>query len=157
MSFFTPRIVSANTWENTMATLAGVLNRQKFVTEGTYIFTNWEPEFNWNGMTVTIPRVYKARIQTLGKISFISLQFGATLAAPLANTIGVNLPVTAPLLESGTSQCLAVRYSIGGTDEMGQAILNDGTNQLLLRRAPVANFTAAAIYVQLCQGFIEVA
>lgn len=103
-----PSILS--TWKSTLAVAFQGFRKPKFATEDTFEFIDFDPQVNFNGMTVTNP-VIMSRYLKLKNLLFFSIEIYATLAAPFAAVITITIPGT---LATSSSSLPITRAQSGG-------------------------------------------
>lgn len=149
---YSPNLPINSGWKSTIQNAFQVLRRIKFIVEDDFTFTDFDPQTDFSGMTVTNYLVNRARGIKIGSIFYFSINISATVAAPLASIIRVTLPYTA--FSSG-DQFGASQNLNAGTSEVGFYIIANGLNGLSFARPGYANFGAGATQVA-ANGFIEV-
>jgi len=157
--FFSPNYAVLKNWQQTVTVAFQQLRRIKFVVRETFSFGNYDPQVNWQGMTVSGVTVNRARYLKLYKIIFLSIDFTATLAAPLTNFITVVIPegINAPAAENGAIhlQGGAALVQDNGVTETGTYQIVGGSNLINFFRSATANFNVGVARVTL-NTFIEI-
>jgi hypothetical protein len=157
VSLFTPNYTLDSSWKATLNKVFQQMRRVKFVVEDTFSFGDFDPQTNWNGMTVTGYQVYRARYLKIYKLLWLSIDIRATLAAPFAGSVDVTIPYVIKGSDevSGAQQSLFVRISNASTNEPGMCVAVANTNILTFFRIPIAAFTAGSAILTY-NGFLEV-
>ena len=93
--FYQPNLTLGNAWRNTIQALFVQLRRIKFAVEETFSFGDFDPQVNWQAMTVTGPVVNRARYFKIFNLAFISLNISSTITvAGAVNFIQITVPFT---------------------------------------------------------------
>jgi len=115
-----------------------------------FSFGNFDPQINFNGMTVTNFNVVRARYLRIFKMFWFTFEATATLAAPFASTINIIIPNT------GKSTQIAVGYGQNaGTGELSVHQLLANANTVQIYRQAFGNYTAGVWYSRV-NGFYEI-
>lgn len=150
-----------NLAKDSMSTLANafqILRRIDFVTTDLFSWGAYNPNINFNGMAVTNLVIRRARYIKIMNMLWFSLDFSATLAAPLGNVITTSLPFVSPNTNPSLNQLQGggiMTNSGGGSFEAGFWWNSSGFGDANFSRTASANWGAGAARV-ICNGFIEV-
>lgn len=151
-----PNLKVLSDWRSSLNVAFSTLRRIPFLTEPVFQMGDFNPQTNFNGMTVTNYRVYRARYLKIYKFLWFSFEITATLAAPFAANVMITIPGTGYDPEqtfAGQSGGAQIRNA--GAYETGTWLLVGRTNVLQLNRPGWANFTAGASVFR-ANGFVEV-
>lgn len=154
MSLYTPNLKVLKDWRGSLNVAFSILRRVAFVIEDTFSFGDFNPQTNWQGMTVTNYQVYRARYLKIFKMMWVSLDIRGTVAAPLTTNVSVILPATGGGGEDSSQQSSANRLVDNSVNEVGFSALAKGSNEMYFYRAPIANFTAGPAIITF-NGFLE--
>lgn len=148
--FFSPN--TAN-----LKSLLLTLRRVPFVIEDTFTFGDFDPQLDFQGMTVTNLRVRRARFLKIWSFFWFSIDFSATLAAPLNTTIRITIPYTTK--SSGNP---SLSFNQGGGAVVVDSVGADGfwlsgsdTNIIAVFKDNTAIYGAGGARVSL-NGFLEI-
>lgn len=151
---FNPAILSS--WRTTLQVFFQQLRKVAFVVENTFSFGDFDPQIDWNGMTVTDVIIYRARYLKIWKLLFLSIDLKGTLAAPLADKYYLTLPPGNIIAGDRTVLQLIVSVSNTNNGEIGLIKLFGEQNKMECYRPLYAAYVAGAMRMR-AQGFIEVA
>lgn len=159
LGVLSPNFAVLGNWKTSLSVMFQALRRIPFVTEDAFTFSPFDPQIDWSGMTATSPSITTASYIKLGKIFAYSLDFQATLAAPLANTVYVTIPFTTPIVTlTGTATPQQHNYAtafVGGNNEVGFCFALSGANRIGFRRSTEIAYLAGVTRWR-ANGFFEV-
>lgn len=152
MSFYQPNLPILPDWKGTLTVAFAQLRRAVFVVEDSFTWNDFDPQINFNGMTVTNYNLLRSRILKLGKFVSISVHFTATLAAPLAAFFTLKLPYTAGTAGVAGTSAAGTPYQGGACTLLNSAVQEVGVwkiqqtgDTIFILRSPVANFGAGSL------------
>jgi len=152
---YSPNLPIGSAWKSTLTLAFQTLRRIKFIIESDFVFSDFNPQTNFNGMTVTNYDAARCRIFVLNKVAFVSINIVATLAAPFASSIVVSLPENI-VSSLGVSQRGATQIANAGVDEVGNWTISAESNQITFSRNPVGtNFSAGQANIRV-NTFFEI-
>lgn len=140
-------------WKTTLTVAFQQLRRIPFIIEDTFQFGDFDPQTNFNGMTISNYVLYGARYLKIKNLLWFHYDMTVTLAAPLAASIKIIIPGTASTeygIQSGYAQ-----IDNAVTGESDGWYLLPGTNEIVIFRTGVVNYTAVATRIKL-NGWVEV-
>lgn len=153
--FFSPNLPILSKWQETFKVAFQKLRRTNFVIDNTFEWQDFDPQIDYQGMTVTGVANRIARYVKINKCLYVSLSLQATLAAPLATVIYVTIPGTAPnntdgnTVQGGTP----LLYSAGAA-VLGRWFLFPGFNKLEI--APTAGAWGAGLMLIYLNTILEI-
>lgn len=140
--------------------MSSIFNKQKFVTEPTFQFENFEPIFNWNGMTASSLTVYSSRLLKIRSVVWVSIQLNVTLAAPLTVYYTFSIPYTVRNPDRTGASVLAQGLSGNannvGTLEAALVYGRGGGNMIEVYRPGAAVAYGAGVHALRANFFVEV-
>ena len=153
---YRPNFAVLGNWRSTLAAFFQQIRKVAFVTEGAFAFGDFDPQFDWKLMAVTSVRVDRARYLKIWNMLWFSLDFRATLAAPLASNYSIRVPGTladpdTAVQESQGGSCYLANNAVA---EVGLWFGTAGADEVFIQRVGGA-FTAGITRVIL-NGFVEV-
>jgi len=151
---YSPNLPIGSGWKSTLQAAFQTLRRVKFIIEENFSFGDFDPQVNWNGMTVSAVNIRKARYLKLFKLFFVSVDIQATLAAPLT----LNVTITIPETIYGTST--EYQSGAGSGNSGGPAVTlvwqaQGTTDKILIYRYDFANY-GAGVFRGVFNGFLEI-
>ena len=152
--FYTPNLAVLSDWITSLTVAFSKLRRISFVVENTFTFEDFDPQTNYLGMTVTNYIVNRARYLKIFGLAWFSLDISATVAAPLANSVTITLPVTCAG-DIGNKQGAGALLRLVGGDETGYWITDSQVNLITFRRSTAINYAAGVLRI-ISNGFFEV-
>jgi len=161
--FYTPNLIIAKSWQQTLKSAFTQLRKWKFLVEDSFSFGDFTPHpitaatplnFYFSSMTVTNYVLYRARYLKIFGLLLFSVDFSATLAAPLGNTIKIVLPATLAGA-SNYAQCGFANINNTTATEPGTWAGAGGNSTIDVYKIAVANYSAAATNIRV-NGFVEV-
>lgn len=147
---FSPNLKVLKDWRGSLNVAFSILRRVRFIVEETFSFGDFDPQINWNGMTITSPLVTRARYLKIFKMFWFSLDIGGTLAAPFTNIVTVTMPFATAENQGGTGFGQNAATAEGSFWEVLAA-----SNSLVVYRAAFGNYTAGAFRTRI-NGFLEI-
>jgi len=151
---FSPNFKVLTDWRSSLNVAFSVLRRIKFIIEGDFSFGDFDPQSNFNGMTVTNYLVNRARYLRIGNLFIFSLDIRATLAAPFAVRVDYTIPVTAAGTSSSVQGGGAWGYNAGVIESGAVWGINGASNAIYSLRPALAAYTAGS-YIFVANGLIE--
>lgn len=149
-----PNFIIRPTWKGTLQTAFSFLRRVTLLEPSDFSFGDFDPQINWSGMTVTNVEVNRCRYLKINKFIWFSIDIRATLAAPLAAIVSVDIPTGATALGPQVQGAGAL-FLNGGTGEIGSWSTIADRGFVYAQRADFTNFSAGS-WVFVANGFIEV-
>jgi hypothetical protein len=119
-----------------------------------FSFGDFDPQTNFNGMTVTDYLVNRARYLRIGKLFFFSLDVRATLAAPFAQSVSYTIPAIASGTIASVQGGGVYAYNAGAADNGAWGIT--GTTSIIYSLRPLLAPYTAGSYIFIANGFIEI-
>jgi hypothetical protein len=151
---FSPNLKVLTDWRSSLTVSFSLLRRIKFIIEGDFSFGDFDPQSNFNGMTVTNYLVNRARYLRIGNLFIFSLDIRATLAAPFAQAVNYTIPATATGTSASVQGGGIYGYNAGVADN-GAWGITGATNIIYSLRPSLAAYTAGS-YIFIANGVIEV-
>lgn len=144
------------TWKDTLQSAFSYLRRIPFVVQDTFSFGDFDPNINWNGMTVSAVNIFKARYLKIGNMLWVTFYITATLAAPLAQVIYITVPGTAPIGDNNANRVQGDLFwtANAGVSESGRWVFYPGFNVLECGRFAAAYGAGVSIFA--LNTFLEV-
>lgn len=143
-------------WKQSLVVAFSQLRRVNFLTQEVFAWGDFLPVIDWGGMATSNFVLGRARYLKIWKFLWFSLDFRATVAAPLFNRITVQIPGTFPVDEiRSVYQGGGLTIQNNGANEAGFWYAGSGTNLLNFQRTAGGNFTAGTAAV-FCNGFVEI-
>ncbi len=142
-------------WKSTLANAFQVLRRIAFVVPETFSFGDFDPQIDFRGMANAGLITNRARYLKIYKLLFFSLDFEATLGAPLTNYVTITLPegLTAYGEDSFHNGSVQINNAVTGEADFWNC--EGGTNLVNIFRTGAVNYTAVATRWHV-SGFLEV-
>jgi len=155
--FFSPNLQVLSDWRSTVKVAFQKLAKTSYVTDSTFEWQTFDPQTDFSGMTITNYSLLHSRYLKINKLLFISCYFTVTLAAPLATTIYVTIPGTAPIpkiagdLQSGPF----LLDTGGGVATTGRWYLNGNGGKLLVQQSAGTPYVAGGTVISI-QASMEI-
>lgn len=152
---FSPNLPISSGWKSTLQNAFQILRRVKFLIDSDFTWTNFDPQLNFGTMTATAVQVYDMRGMRVGNTFFFYGTVGATLAAVFATDVKMTIPYTISSRATSVIFGGSIPVMNAGAWESGWWYGLPNSNELNIRRFPVANYTAGA-FMSCISGSIEV-
>ncbi len=131
-------------WRSTLTVAFSAIRRVKFIVEETFAFGDFDPQINWNGMTVTAVDIKRTRYLKIWKFLFVSVHINSTLAAPFSTNVMINIPGTLAGADLTVRQEELGYIQNAGVVEAGILLAQGTTDRISVFRPAFAAYTAGA-------------
>lgn len=152
---YSPNLPINSGWKSTIQNAFQILRRIKFVVEDDFKWRDFDPQLNFGTMTATAVRVYSMRGLRIGNLFHFEGTIAATLAAVFTTDVKMTIPYAIYAGPTSLITAGSVPVMNAGAWESGWWFGLPNTNELNIRRFPVANYTAGA-FMSCVNGTIEV-
>lgn len=143
-------------WQQTCTVAFNTLRRIAFIVEDSFQFGDFDPQTNYNGMTLTLYQVKRARFLKIWKFLWLSIDIVGTVAVPLASGITITIPDGCTVAGLATDyQAFGADVVNNGTSEAGFARAIGLTNAVTFYRTASGNFGAGVSEIT-ANGFLEI-
>lgn len=141
------------TWKASLESVLNILRKPSFVTEETFQFTNYQPEFS-TGSTLTFSATnIQASYLAIGQMVWVRVNVAGTTGGVANPFISFTLPFTIDI--SSQNQPLPCYIEDGAGSNVGFLALIAGTNLAQVRKIASANWGLGAGRIFACNFFYQ--